>query len=561
MKRLMLSVSAAALLASPVWAESNFLIVGNSEPGVLQRLTGEGDVENAQAAFESRSVQVSLANNADADEMRTVFREFASGLEASTEDVGLFLSGRFVSTVAGTYLLPAETDGDLTLAQVVTEGFPVDAAYAIAAEYPGRALIVLGQAGLDDADLSDGLSASLPLDDIPQGVTVANGPARDAARFVSRLSGETGADILPWARAAGLRLEGFVPRELPLFAGEDVTLPQVTDDAAPEDDTQTDEAAARERAAWGQAVAADSESGYETYLAAFPEGSNAEEAQSRLETIRSEPFYREKQAEAALDLSVDERREIQRDLSLLDYNTRGIDGIFGPGTRGAVTAWQSENGLAASGYLTSDQIARLDAQAERRAAELEEEARERRAELERQDRYFWAETGAQGDEAGFRAYLNRFPDGIYADRAQVQLDAIEQQRRAQAEQQDARRWQAARDADTEAAYRAYLAERPDGAFAEEARARIDYFNQNSEQIAAQERAQADEAALGLNAAARQLAEARLADLGLEPGPVDGSFDEATRSALRRYQDARNLRVSGYLDQATVVRLMADTILR
>lgn len=138
---------------------------------------------------------------------------------------------------------------------------------------------------------------------------------------------------------------------------------------------------------------------------------------------------------------------------------------------------------------------------------------------------------------------------------------IEDQRRAQAEGEDRRRWQVAREIDSADGYRAYLAERPNGAFVEEARARIEYFANNSEQIALQKRAQADEAALGLNATARRLAEARLADLGLKPGAVDGAFDEDTRRAIRRYQDARKLRVSGYLDQATVVRLMADTILR
>jgi peptidoglycan hydrolase-like protein with peptidoglycan-binding domain len=361
--------------------------------------------------------------------------------------------------------------------------------------------------------------------------------------------------VLPVARAAGLSLLGYVPRELPLFQGTDVESPQI--DETPE----TDDRSAADTAAWQEAAAADTEAAYETYLAAFPDGQNASDAQERLTAIQSEPFYREKQAEEDLDLSRDARREIQRDLSLLGYNTRGIDGIFGRGTRGAVTAWQDENGQGASGYLTSDQIARLDAQAERRAAELEEEARERQAQLERQDRTFWSETGAQGDEAGFRAYLNRFPDGIYAEEAQGQLDTIEEQRRAQAEGEDRRRWQEARDTDTEAGYRAYLAERPNGAFVEEARARIDYFNNNSEQIAVQPQAQAEEAALGLNEAARRLTETRLDELGLKPGAVDGTFDEETRRAIRRYQDARKLRVSGYLDQATVVRLMADAILR
>jgi peptidoglycan hydrolase-like protein with peptidoglycan-binding domain len=553
MKRLAFSLSATLALTTSVWADnSDLLIIGNSDPGMFQRLTGTADFEGIETAFEDRGAEVSVSTRADGDAMRDAFRGFANGLDATTSDIGVLLTGRFVSTIVGTYLLPDGMDAP-TLAEVLTDGFPLDTVYAVAAEYPGQALIVLGEVD-GEGDVPDGLSATVPLNNIPQGVTVAIGPAGDAARFVSRLSVATGEDVLPLARAEGLSLTGFVPRSLPLFVGTDVTLPQITPDV-PNDRSVED------ATAWDRAVAADTEAGYDTYLAAFPEGRFAGEARQRLATIRSEPFYREKQVEADLALSRDARREIQRDLSLLGYNTRGIDGIFGRGTRGAVTAWQTANGLTASGYLGADQIARLDAQAERRAAELEEEARQRQAQLERQDRTFWSETGAQGDEAGFRAYLKRFPDGIYAEDAQDRLEAIEDQRRAQAEGEDRRRWQIARETDTEAGYRAYLAERPNGAFVEEARARIDYFANNSEQIALQDRAQSDEAALGLNAAARRLAEARLADLGLKPGAVDGTFDEDARRAIRRYQDARKLRVSGYLDQATVVRLMADTILR
>lgn len=554
MKRVAFSISAALALTTPVWAQtSDILIIGNSDPGMVQRLTGSGDMTSLGSAFEDQGAEVSLANGADADTMRAAFRAFADGVDTTTDDVGIVLTGQFVSTVAGVYLLPAGMVRP-TLAQVVSDGFPLDAVYAVAAEYPGRSLIVLGEVDGDD-NLPAGVSFDLPFQDIPQGVTLAIGPVGSAARFADRLSDATGEDVLPLAREAGLSLLGFVPRELPLFEGAAITLPQVT----PDRNTEAREAA--DAAAWEKAISEDTESGYDTYLAAFPEGQNAGEARQRLAAIRSEPFYREKQAEADLALSRDERREVQRDLSLLGYNTRGIDGIFGRGTRGAVTAWQNANNLTASGYLESDQIARLDAQAERRAAELEEEARQRQAQLERQDRTFWSETGARGDEAGFRAYLKRFPDGLYAEEAQDRLEGIEEQRRAQAEGQDRRRWQIARQTDTEAGYRAYLAERPNGAFVEEARARIDYFNNNSEQIALQQRAQADEAALGLNATARRLAEARLADLGLKPGAVDGTFDEDTRRAIRRYQDARKLRVSGFLDQGTVVRLMADTILR
>lgn len=556
MKRLVLSLSATLALAaaSTAAASSDVLIIGNGDQGVLQRLTGSGDLAGVEGALEQQGADVSLTSSADSAAMRAVFAEFVGNLDATTQDIAVVLTGRILTTASGSYLMPAESDEDPDLAEVLTTGFPLDAVYAVAATYPGRALIVLGEEETD-ADLDDGLSIEVPIHDIPQGVTVAIGPSANADRFVARLSGAAGGDVLPLLRSNGLSLVGYVPRELPLMADAGADLPQV----APEQDSQA--SAAADDAAWQRALTADTEAGYETYLAGFPNGKSVAEARQRLTAIRSEPFYREKQVEADLNLSRDARREIQRDLSLLGYNTRGIDGIFGRGTRGAVTTWQTDNGLVASGYLSSEQIARLDGQAERRAAELEAEAARRQAELERQDRAFWSETGGQGDEAGFRAYLKRFPDGLFAETAQDRLDAIEEQRREQAESQDAARWEAARQSDTEEGYRAYLAERPNGAFAEEARARIDWLQRSSGQREVEARGQADEAALGLNDTARRLAEARLADLGLEPGAVDGTFDEDARRAIRRYQDARNLRVSGYLDQATVVRLMADAILR
>jgi peptidoglycan hydrolase-like protein with peptidoglycan-binding domain len=38
------------------------------------------------------------------------------------------------------------------------------------------------------------------------------------------------------------------------------------------------------------------------------------------------------------------------------------------------------------------------------------------------------------------------------------------------------------------------------------------------------------------------------------------FDAETRRAIRRYQNARGLPVSGYLNEGTVVRLLADAVL-
>jgi len=54
-------------------------------------------------------------------------------------------------------------------------------------------------------------------------------------------------------------------------------------------------------------------------------------------------------------------------------------------------------------------------------------------------------------------------------------------------------------------------------------------------------------------------EQRLDRMGLRPGRVDGVFDTDTRRAIRRYQQARNMEETGYLNEAVVVQLMADTV--
>ena len=54
-------------------------------------------------------------------------------------------------------------------------------------------------------------------------------------------------------------------------------------------------------------------------------------------------------------------------------------------------------------------------------------------------------------------------------------------------------------------------------------------------------------------------ESRLESLGLRPGQVDGVLDDDSRRAIRRYQSARNLPETGYLSEAVVVQLLADSV--
>jgi peptidoglycan hydrolase-like protein with peptidoglycan-binding domain len=256
-------------------------------------------------------------------------------------------------------------------------------------------------------------------------------------------------------------------------------------------------------------------------------------------------------AEDALNLDREARRQVQRYLTSLGHDTRGVDGIFGNGTRAAIRSWQAAQGAAVTGYLNAPQLATLSAQGEVREAEIAEQERLQREAEERADRAYWQATGQGQTEQGLRDYLDRYPDGLFAETAQDRLDDF------LATREDAA-WQAARQTDTAAAYRGYLDDYPRGPHADQARARLEALQSG---LSPQERArlEAQEAALNLQPITRSLIEQRLQRMGLEPGRVDGRFDEDTRRAIRRYQQARGLPVNGYLDQVLVVRLLAESI--
>ncbi|MBJ2149783.1 peptidoglycan-binding protein [Paracoccus sp. IB05] len=63
--------------------------------------------------------------------------------------------------------------------------------------------------------------------------------------------------------------------------------------------------------------------------------------------------------ERLLGLTVSERRDIQRRLTALGYRTGGTDGVLGQNSRRAIAAWQRDEGLRASGYITADQLREL----------------------------------------------------------------------------------------------------------------------------------------------------------------------------------------------------------
>ncbi len=566
---------AGVLSGTMAMAEGDALLIGNSSYDRFQTIFGASRVVAAADPLRDLGFDVTEVRDANENGMMLAFDNFVDGLDGSDRPVVIVLAGVFAHGPAGAYLLPVREAGtDVPPSRILTRAFPLDAALSVLAQYPGRAFLVLGE-NPEDVDFGPYLEAGPGEFDIPQGVSVVRGPAPDIAAYTLREMTRVGARLDSGTRRFELDVSGYNPAGHVVIGRADAQLAEGDGDGDGGGGrgngggvelggvtivTDAEAARAADDAAWRLAQQADSAEGYRTYLSGFPDGVRASAAKQRLAAIQGEPFYRERRAEEALQLSRQARREIQRDLNILGFNTRGIDGIFGPGTRSAVKGWQERTGGNGSGYLDNVQIARLDAQARQRTTELEEEARQRQLELERRDRAAWDSAVNRNTEDAYRTYLRDYEDGLYADTARTRLQGFEETRAEQAAAQDREAWQLARSANTAAAYRRYLQDQPRGAFAADARDRIAALERADSEEQDDARAQAQEQALGLNPVAKRLAEARLRQLNLNPGNVDGRFDGKTRGAIRRYQRARNLNVTGYLDQDTVVRLLADGII-
>lgn len=551
MRRLLLSTTFACLPGLG-WADDTALILGIERYEQLPRVARADDGLAAQDGLEALGFTVRARANARADAARDLAGAFAQDAREA-ERLVVALSGHFVTDGARTWLLTAEAS-EPDLFSVDQMGLSLESVLAVLAARPGQAVLVLGVADQGALDLDEsGLRPGIGEMDIPQGVTVVRSSTSVAARFLEADLTEPEADLgSELLLNPSLFTSGYRPMNWVLMPGA-VEVETVTTDPTPSDTDLNAEAAA-----WDAAVAADTAEAYRAYIRDYPRGRFVETAEENIAAILAEPNRAARLAEEALGLSRTDRRSIQSDLTILGYDTRGVDGIFGPGSRRAITNWQQSNGYPQTSYVTQAQINRLNAQAERRRAEIAAQEERERAEAEQLDRDYWEETGAKGDEPGYRAYLARYPEGVFADVARARLQAIEDARARAAEVEDRASWGIAAAEDSIASYQEYLAAYPNGVFAQEARDRIAAMQGpqiTDAQIAA---ARAQEETLRLSGVRAQLLELRLRDLGFNPGPLDGVIDERTRAAIRAFQEATGVTPTGYVDQASLVTLMSGT---
>ncbi|MFN4171964.1 MAG: peptidoglycan-binding protein, partial [Pseudorhodobacter sp.] len=393
-------------------AEDRVLILANSSYAQAPDVAGARRLADAAEALRRAGFTVTLARDRTAEEMRGLMSDLL-GQVAAGDRVVILLGGHVVRTETRSVLLGVEA-GAPDLAALAGVGVDLAEVLDIAAAHPGAALVGIGTEAARLPLGAGRMEPGIGRLDIPQGVAVISGDATALARFAAQKLVQQGVSLSNLgAGETGLALSGYLPRGAAFRPVSGA--PPVAVTPGPPTSGQTEAERAEEDAAWGRARSAGTIAGYEAYVAAWPQGRFAALARSELERLRADPVVQAQAAEAALGLSRDARRTVQRQLALLGHDPRGIDGLFGPGSRAAITAWQRGQGLRATGFLDRDQTLRLAAQAERRAAELEAEAAARRAEQEREDRTIWSQTGAAGDEAGLRAYLRRFPDGLFAD--------------------------------------------------------------------------------------------------------------------------------------------------
>ena len=181
-----------------------------------------------------------------------------------------------------------------------------------------------------------------------------------------------------------------LPEPEPTPAPQTVTVNGGEDSKTPDPNKAVERriAAEKELLFWESVKDSTHAADFEAYLEQFPGGTYEALARNRLARLTVSPDEKPdvqvamtpdepervvtpdppvptpEAVEASLGLERSERRQIQMGLADLGFDPGPADGLFGRGTRGAISRWQVSQGTAASGYLDADTARTLLAKAE-----------------------------------------------------------------------------------------------------------------------------------------------------------------------------------------------------
>ena len=551
-----LAVVAATWSAGAALAENLALVIGNSRYQTTVNAKDAARFFDLEQALGEAGYRVQSAQNATRDDLRAILTNFGDDAVEADRLIVIF-AGHVLTNGTETFLTPTDLKDPRPIT-IQLQAPSLSSFLSIMADHAGGAAMFVGYhdgnggffGGEPGFTGINGLTPGLGPVTVPQGVLLVSGPPDDLTQALKsgflKVDASTASVVEDLDES--IEVAGYVSKFSTLAPGreEGAEIPVGDSDS-------------REEAYWRIAETQNTIAGYEDFLSRYPKGAYAEMARIKISEMRSgekEPQSSiEEQAEADLGLSREDRKQIQRDLTILEHDPRGVDGVFGPATRNAISRWQVENGFASTGYLNRRQLELLREQAQVRGEQLAEEAARKAEEQRQADIRFWNQTGASGKETDLRVYLRNYSDGIYADEARRELDAIERARIEQSQGPERTAWQRAEAVGTEDAYREYLYKYPNGLFAETAKERIQALRQGAKDRDRLDEARREEERLGLNRQAWTLIEKRLSQQGLDPGPVDGQPTDKTRKAIRRYQSSAGLPVTGYMDRTTLSRLI------
>ncbi|WP_323766359.1 peptidoglycan-binding domain-containing protein [Marinovum sp.] len=541
-RALLRSVAAVAVLAaaSPLAAADLALVLSTWDYRNLEEVRGARDLRAIADRLEEVGFDVISEYNADADEMFDSAQSFRDRA-AEADRVLIVLDGHFVSSGTDAWMLARDADREVGPLTLPAQGLSLTALAEIAGEAAaGRAVVLAGRSSslsLQDTGLRTGTQGM----ELPQGVTLASGSA-EWMRYAI-FAGLLREGVSLNEALSQLSARGFLSDSVAFTEGRGViTRPQ------PPVDTGAITAQAQEEGFWTAASDLGTEPALTLYLERYPRGRYVGEAKRRIAALGAEEANRWKAAEDALNLSRNDRRQVQSDLTLLGFNTRGIDGIFGQGTRTAIERWQRDRRLEVTSYLDRRQWRQLTSEAADRREDQAQEA-------SRAEDAYWRDTGALGNEAGLTAYLERYPEGRYAADARRRLEEIRGAREDEIAREARRAWNDAREQDTLQGYEAFLSRFGNSEYADAARGRIAELREDDTDRVL-ESARAEEREILTNNITRLLVEQRLMGLGYKLGMADGNFTDQTRRALREYQEDRGIFASGYVTKRTAAFLLA-----
>ena len=206
--------------------------------------------------------------------------------------------------------------------------------------------------------------------------------------------------------------------------------------------------ATQENMFWESAQRTNSAADYKAYLDAFPNGLYAPLARNRIATLSPPPEAAPPassqppassaglkaelgtmETEQSLNLTADDRVELQQRLQALGLYSGPADGNLGAGPRAAIGAWQKRHDLAPTGWLGPLQLAALKAESDAANQPPAGPAPAASAALANpakaaQEDTFWESAQRSNTPADYQAYLAAFPNGLYAQMAKNRIASL-----------------------------------------------------------------------------------------------------------------------------------------